>query len=120
MEKINSHYNGITVTHFDIISKHEEVFFWVLFYVRLTAFVMRSFAKAQSFVYIDPKIIQESKTWLENKQQTNGCFKKSGKLFNNRMKVSLYFSWTLILILCGEKFWQHTEITWFHSPGWCV
>uniref|UniRef100_A0A3Q2UWM4 Alpha-2-macroglobulin-like protein 1 n=1 Tax=Haplochromis burtoni TaxID=8153 RepID=A0A3Q2UWM4_HAPBU len=52
----------------------------------LTAFVMRSFAKAQSFVYIDPKIIQESKTWLENKQQTNGCFKKSGKLFNNRMK----------------------------------
>ncbi|XP_035770105.1 alpha-2-macroglobulin-like [Neolamprologus brichardi] len=52
----------------------------------LTAFVMRSFAKAQSFVYIDPKIIQESKTWLENKQQANGCFKKSGKLFNNRMK----------------------------------
>uniref|UniRef100_A0A3P8PM13 Alpha-2-macroglobulin-like n=1 Tax=Astatotilapia calliptera TaxID=8154 RepID=A0A3P8PM13_ASTCA len=52
----------------------------------LTAFVMRSFAKAQSFVYIDPKIIKKSKTWLENKQQTNGCFKKSGKLFNNRMK----------------------------------
>uniref|UniRef100_A0A669D255 Alpha-2-macroglobulin domain-containing protein n=1 Tax=Oreochromis niloticus TaxID=8128 RepID=A0A669D255_ORENI len=52
----------------------------------LTAFVMRSFAKAQSFVYIDPRIIEESKTWLENKQQANGCFKKSGKLFNNRMK----------------------------------
>ncbi|XP_039465735.1 alpha-2-macroglobulin-like isoform X1 [Oreochromis aureus] len=52
----------------------------------LTAFVMRSFAKAQSFVYIDPRIIEESKTWLGNKQQANGCFKKSGKLFNNRMK----------------------------------
>uniref|UniRef100_A0A668VFC4 Alpha-2-macroglobulin bait region domain-containing protein n=1 Tax=Oreochromis aureus TaxID=47969 RepID=A0A668VFC4_OREAU len=52
----------------------------------LTAFVMRSFAKAQSFVYIDPRIIEESKTWLGNKQQANGCFKKSGKLFHNRMK----------------------------------
>uniref|UniRef100_A0A669E3M3 Alpha-2-macroglobulin domain-containing protein n=1 Tax=Oreochromis niloticus TaxID=8128 RepID=A0A669E3M3_ORENI len=52
----------------------------------LTAFVMRSFAKAQSFVYIDPRIIEESKTWLGNKQQANGCFEKSGKLFNNRMK----------------------------------
>ncbi|XP_030601186.1 alpha-2-macroglobulin-like isoform X2 [Archocentrus centrarchus] len=52
----------------------------------LTAFVMRSFAKAQSFIYIDPTNIEESKTWLETKQQENGCFEKSGKLFNNRMK----------------------------------
>ncbi|XP_030601195.1 alpha-2-macroglobulin-like [Archocentrus centrarchus] len=52
----------------------------------LTAFVMRSFAKAQSFIYIDPTNIEESKTWLESKQQENGCFEKSGKLFNNRMK----------------------------------
>ncbi|XP_030601194.1 alpha-2-macroglobulin-like [Archocentrus centrarchus] len=52
----------------------------------LTAFVMRSFAKAQSFIYIDPTKIEESKTWLESKQQENGCFEKSGKLFNNRMK----------------------------------
>lgn len=52
----------------------------------LTAFVLRSFAKAQSFVFIDPKIIEESKTWLEQKQRENGCFVQSGKLFNNRMK----------------------------------
>ncbi|XP_030601192.1 alpha-2-macroglobulin-like isoform X2 [Archocentrus centrarchus] len=52
----------------------------------LTAFVVRSFAKAQSFVYIDPRKIEESKTWLEHKQQDNGCFEKSGKLFHNRMK----------------------------------
>ncbi len=54
---------------------------------RLTAFVLRSFAKAQSFIYIDPKKIEESKTWLESKQLENGCFEQSGKLFNNRMKV---------------------------------
>lgn len=52
----------------------------------LTAFVVRSFAKAQSFIYIDPRKIEESKTWLERKQQDNGCFEKSGKLFHNRMK----------------------------------
>ncbi|XP_030601189.1 alpha-2-macroglobulin-like isoform X2 [Archocentrus centrarchus] len=52
----------------------------------LTAFVVRSFSKAQSFIYIDPRKIKESKTWLEQKQQENGCFETSGKLFNNRMK----------------------------------
>ncbi|XP_053177290.1 alpha-2-macroglobulin-like isoform X3 [Scomber japonicus] len=52
----------------------------------LTAFVLRSFAKAQSFIYIDPAKIEQSKTWLERKQRPNGCFQKSGTLFNNRMK----------------------------------
>ncbi|XP_035759992.1 alpha-1-inhibitor 3-like [Neolamprologus brichardi] len=56
---------------------------------KLTAFVVRSFAKAQSFIYIDPRTIQESKTWLEHKQQENGCFEKSGKLLNNRMKSTV-------------------------------
>uniref|UniRef100_A0A8P4GNG8 Alpha-2-macroglobulin n=1 Tax=Dicentrarchus labrax TaxID=13489 RepID=A0A8P4GNG8_DICLA len=52
----------------------------------LTAFVLRSFAKARSFIYIDPTKIKESKTWLKRKQRKNGCFEQSGKLFNNRMK----------------------------------
>uniref|UniRef100_A0A3Q1IZ12 Alpha-2-macroglobulin bait region domain-containing protein n=1 Tax=Anabas testudineus TaxID=64144 RepID=A0A3Q1IZ12_ANATE len=52
----------------------------------LTAFVLRSFTKAQSFIYIDPTKIKESKTWLKNKQRENGCFEQSGKLFHNGMK----------------------------------
>uniref|UniRef100_A0A8D3E523 Si:ch211-212c13.8 n=1 Tax=Scophthalmus maximus TaxID=52904 RepID=A0A8D3E523_SCOMX len=52
----------------------------------LTAFVLRSFTKAQSFIYIDPTKIEESKHWLDREQRENGCFKKSGRLFNNRMK----------------------------------
>ncbi|XP_030260679.1 alpha-2-macroglobulin-P-like [Sparus aurata] len=52
----------------------------------LTAFVLRSFVKAQSFVYIDPEKIRQTKDWLESKQQENGCFEQSGNLFNNRMK----------------------------------
>ncbi|XP_041795894.1 alpha-2-macroglobulin-like [Chelmon rostratus] len=52
----------------------------------LTAFVLRSFAKAQSFIFIDPAKIRQSKSWLEHKQRENGCFEQLGKLFNNRMK----------------------------------
>uniref|UniRef100_A0A7N8XPS2 Alpha-2-macroglobulin-like n=1 Tax=Mastacembelus armatus TaxID=205130 RepID=A0A7N8XPS2_9TELE len=52
----------------------------------LTAFVLRSFTKAQSFIYIDPQKIEESKTWLLQQQRQTGCFLQSGKLFNNRMK----------------------------------
>uniref|UniRef100_A0A4W5JDS9 Alpha-2-macroglobulin-like n=1 Tax=Hucho hucho TaxID=62062 RepID=A0A4W5JDS9_9TELE len=52
----------------------------------LTAFVLRSFGKAQSFIYIDPANIKESTTWLERQQGKHGCFVRLGKLFNNRMK----------------------------------
>ncbi|XP_039643080.1 alpha-2-macroglobulin-like [Perca fluviatilis] len=52
----------------------------------LTAFVLRSFAKAQTFIYIDPANIEASVTWLKSKQQQNGCFEQSGKLFHTIMK----------------------------------
>uniref|UniRef100_A0AAQ5XLM5 Alpha-2-macroglobulin bait region domain-containing protein n=1 Tax=Amphiprion ocellaris TaxID=80972 RepID=A0AAQ5XLM5_AMPOC len=52
----------------------------------LTAFVLKSFAKAKLFIYIDPTTIEQSRKWLESKQRENGCFEMSGKLFHNRMK----------------------------------
>ncbi|KAJ3590697.1 hypothetical protein NHX12_008646 [Muraenolepis orangiensis] len=52
----------------------------------LTAFVLRSFVKAKSFIFIDPTVIEDAKSWLESKQQDSGCFQKLGSLFNNRMK----------------------------------
>ncbi|PWA28033.1 hypothetical protein CCH79_00012155 [Gambusia affinis] len=52
----------------------------------LTAFVLRSFYKAQSFVYIDPTKIDQSKTWLEQKQRSSGCFEQSGQLVHKSMK----------------------------------
>uniref|UniRef100_A0A8C6P923 Uncharacterized protein n=1 Tax=Nothobranchius furzeri TaxID=105023 RepID=A0A8C6P923_NOTFU len=52
----------------------------------LTAFVLRSFHKAQSFIYIDETKMEASKTWLIERQNITGCFVQSGKLFNNRMK----------------------------------
>uniref|UniRef100_A0A4W5JHV1 Alpha-macroglobulin receptor-binding domain-containing protein n=1 Tax=Hucho hucho TaxID=62062 RepID=A0A4W5JHV1_9TELE len=52
----------------------------------LTAFVLRSFGKAQSFIYVDPATMEQSKTWLERQQGKHGCFRILGKLLNNRMK----------------------------------
>ncbi|KAI5098857.1 alpha-2-macroglobulin-like [Silurus meridionalis] len=52
----------------------------------LTAFVMRTFGKAQRYVYIDPEIIKSAKTWLIGMQRPDGCFRQQGRLFNNRMK----------------------------------
>uniref|UniRef100_A0A3P9MFE6 Alpha-2-macroglobulin-like n=1 Tax=Oryzias latipes TaxID=8090 RepID=A0A3P9MFE6_ORYLA len=52
----------------------------------LTAFVVKSFFKAKSFIYIDPSVVKRSTSWLKSKQKENGCFEKSGKLFSNRMK----------------------------------
>uniref|UniRef100_A0AAX7U735 Alpha-2-macroglobulin domain-containing protein n=1 Tax=Astatotilapia calliptera TaxID=8154 RepID=A0AAX7U735_ASTCA len=56
----------------------------------LTAFVVKCFARAEKFIHIDPRNIEESNTWLENQQRENGCFKMSGRLIHIGMKVHLY------------------------------
>ncbi|KAK3560862.1 hypothetical protein QTP86_022609, partial [Hemibagrus guttatus] len=52
----------------------------------LTAFVLRTFGKAQHFIFIDPDIINSAKQWLISMQRSDGCFIQQGNLFNNRMK----------------------------------
>uniref|UniRef100_A0A8C2AIB6 Alpha-2-macroglobulin domain-containing protein n=1 Tax=Cyprinus carpio TaxID=7962 RepID=A0A8C2AIB6_CYPCA len=58
----------------------------------LTAFVLRSFGKAQKYIFIDPQIIQSAKDWLISRRDSDGCFIQQGRLFNNRMKVCLSVS----------------------------
>ncbi|XP_060743878.1 alpha-2-macroglobulin-like isoform X1 [Tachysurus vachellii] len=52
----------------------------------LTAFVLRTFGKAQRYIFIDPEIIKSAKQWLTNVQRSDGCFTQQGNLFNKRMK----------------------------------
>ncbi|XP_076146448.1 alpha-2-macroglobulin-like [Alosa pseudoharengus] len=52
----------------------------------LTAFVLRSFGKAKSFIYIDRDVIEGAKGWLENQLSPIGAYHMQGNLFNNRMK----------------------------------
>uniref|UniRef100_A0A8C6RXJ9 Alpha-2-macroglobulin n=1 Tax=Nannospalax galili TaxID=1026970 RepID=A0A8C6RXJ9_NANGA len=52
----------------------------------LTAFVLKSFAQAQAFIFIDETHVTHALAWLSNQQKVNGCFRSSGSLFNNAMK----------------------------------
>ncbi|XP_076797072.1 murinoglobulin-1-like [Arvicanthis niloticus] len=52
----------------------------------LTAFVFKSFAQAQAFIFIDELHITQAFTWLSQKQKDNGCFQSSGSLLNNDLK----------------------------------
>ncbi|XP_017537977.1 alpha-2-macroglobulin-like [Pygocentrus nattereri] len=52
----------------------------------LTAFVLRTFGKAQRYIFIDAQNIDSAKKWLLSKQRPDGCFIRQGELFNNRMK----------------------------------
>ncbi|EDO33393.1 predicted protein, partial [Nematostella vectensis] len=52
----------------------------------LTAFVLRSFAQARQFIFIDDNETNGTKEWIMKKQQETGCFQPHGKLFNNALK----------------------------------
>ncbi|XP_055460136.1 alpha-2-macroglobulin-like [Psammomys obesus] len=52
----------------------------------LTAFVLKSFAQAQKYIFIHEAHITQALIWLSQQQQDNGCFRSSGYLFNNAMK----------------------------------
>ncbi|XP_046718468.1 alpha-2-macroglobulin-like isoform X2 [Silurus meridionalis] len=52
----------------------------------LTAFVLRTFGKAQRYIFIDPEIINSAKKWLISMQRSDGCLQLQGSLFNNQMK----------------------------------
>ncbi|TRY74304.1 hypothetical protein DNTS_002941, partial [Danionella cerebrum] len=52
----------------------------------LTAFVLRSFGLAQSYIFIDPNVLQSAKNWLVSQQGSGGCFTQQGTLYHNGMK----------------------------------
>ncbi|XP_006875548.1 PREDICTED: alpha-2-macroglobulin-like [Chrysochloris asiatica] len=52
----------------------------------LTAFVLKTFAQARHYIYVDEQHITQALTWLSQKQKDNGCFRSSGSLLNNAIK----------------------------------
>ncbi|XP_004451447.2 pregnancy zone protein-like [Dasypus novemcinctus] len=52
----------------------------------LTAFVLKSFAQAQAYIFVDNSHIMNALIWLSQKQKENGCFQLSGSLLNNAIK----------------------------------
>ncbi|XP_066567828.1 alpha-2-macroglobulin isoform X1 [Amia ocellicauda] len=76
----------------------------------LTAFVMKSFGGAQSYIYIDPSNIKSAKAWLEVRHN-NGCFQSVGKLFNNRMKGGVSDEVTLTAYIAAAMLELNTSVS---------
>uniref|UniRef100_A0A8D1L919 Alpha-2-macroglobulin n=1 Tax=Sus scrofa TaxID=9823 RepID=A0A8D1L919_PIG len=93
----------------------------------LTAFVLKSFSQARAYIFVEDSHIQDSRNWLSQKQKENGCFQRSGSLFNNAIKggvddevtLSAYITIALLemplpvthpvvhnALLCLEKAWE--------------
>ncbi|XP_051966606.1 alpha-2-macroglobulin-like [Xyrauchen texanus] len=77
----------------------------------LTAFVLRSFGKAQKYVFIDPHNIQSAKQWLISRQSQDGCFMQQGRLFNNRMKGGVNDNVTMTTYITASLLELETPVT---------
>ncbi|KAL1004890.1 hypothetical protein UPYG_G00051870 [Umbra pygmaea] len=77
----------------------------------LTAFVLRTFGRARSYIYIDPVKLEESKTWLGRRQDQHGCFKILGKLFNNRMKGGVADEVTMTAYVTASMLELNTSVS---------
>lgn len=55
---------------------------------RLTAFVMKSFGGARPYIFVEPKHIEDARSWLAGHRRRDGCVTSVGKLFHNEMKVT--------------------------------
>ncbi|XDV32989.1 hypothetical protein PO909_003605, partial [Leuciscus waleckii] len=77
----------------------------------LTAFVLRSFGKAQKYIFIDPKIIQSAKNWLISRRDSDGCFIQQGTLFNNRMKGGVNDDVTMTAYITASLLELETPVT---------
>uniref|UniRef100_A0A8C7CY21 Alpha-2-macroglobulin n=1 Tax=Oncorhynchus kisutch TaxID=8019 RepID=A0A8C7CY21_ONCKI len=86
----------------------------------LTAFVLRSFGKAQSFIYIDPAQLKDCTSWLESQQDKHGCFVRLGKLFNNRMKGGVTDEVTLTAYITASMLELNMSDTVFYGSLSCL
>ncbi|XP_075409473.1 pregnancy zone protein-like [Tenrec ecaudatus] len=96
----------------------------------LTAFVVKSFSQAQSYIFVESSHIIIAFTWLSQRQKENGCFQPSGSLLNNAMKggvddevtLSAYITIALLemplpighpvvrnALYCLERAWKSTS-----------
>ncbi|XP_026138188.1 alpha-2-macroglobulin-like isoform X2 [Carassius auratus] len=77
----------------------------------LTAFVLRTFGKAQRYIFIDPQKIQNIKQWLIRHQRPAGLYETRGKLFNNRMKGGVSDNVTITAYITASLLELNTSVT---------
>ncbi|KAI4583733.1 hypothetical protein MJG53_007012 [Ovis ammon polii x Ovis aries] len=57
---------------------------------RLTAFVLKSFAQARSFIFIDPLELEAAKDWIVQQQQADGSFPAVGRILNKDIQGGIH------------------------------
>lgn len=55
-------------------------------FLRLSAFVLRSFTQAQPFIDIDPYILEKTATWIVSHQSHSGEFQEPGKVLHSELQ----------------------------------
>uniref|UniRef100_G1PPU5 C3 and PZP like alpha-2-macroglobulin domain containing 8 n=1 Tax=Myotis lucifugus TaxID=59463 RepID=G1PPU5_MYOLU len=56
----------------------------------LTAFVLKSFAQARSFIFIDPRELAAAKGWIVRQQQVDGSFPATGRILNKDIQGGIH------------------------------
>ena len=51
----------------------------------LTAFVLKTFAQADGFVYIDPEVLESAASWIKDHQRSDGSFEPVGFLHHQEL-----------------------------------
>jgi len=57
------------------------------FFLRLTAFVLKSFTQAHGFTYIDPLVMEKGVMFIMDQQLPDGGFNSTGFVHNKAMQV---------------------------------
>ncbi|XP_060000646.1 C3 and PZP-like alpha-2-macroglobulin domain-containing protein 8 isoform X3 [Lagenorhynchus albirostris] len=56
----------------------------------LTAFVLKSFAQARSFIFIDPQELAAAKGWIVRQQRADGSFPAVGRILNKDIQGGIH------------------------------
>ncbi|KAF5887088.1 alpha-2-macroglobulin-like protein 1, partial [Clarias magur] len=84
----------------------------------LTAFVMKSFGKAQEYIFVDEMVVDQAKAWLGGLQQDDGHFVSVGQLIhtdleggvNDEVTLSAYIAAAMLeLIPVSSVFFTITD-----------
>lgn len=60
----------------------------MIIFSRLTAFVVKSFHQAKSFIFIDDDTIKRAVDWMITRQNSDGSFPEPGRVIHKDMQVS--------------------------------
>ena len=69
------------------------------YYLRLTAYAVKSLSQANKYIYIDPDILDKGIQWIMSKQNSDGSFEEPGEVHHKALQVCSYIFFMLYLMV---------------------